>query len=555
MVSMTLFGEDDNQALLKELASYQIDTYGNGNILKIFRYVKSQGWLVPGSVIFEKLRSMANAYDVSHSRENIMCVLIGPLAAYVDANPTENDLITFYDLDFEAKRFVSQYPDFVPKLTDVLALSEAGLFSAMSGEACLLAIDCYGVDTLKKGRYGKANASIEILLKTWSKYRCGMPLEELIRYSEKISIQQALVLDILMEVGFTLEKLVDEFSSWNKLLLCLDVLYNISVGITRDNHGSIMSADFGMLLHYMYLQFDEEELQTLANMNRNTCSSVYLHGMFKYLESNQNYPDIKKDLQKLQYIPEDFSSVEIVVDGVSKVILPVDAAIDQSVWSLINSNFIGARSIAHELVRGDKDNKLVIYVCKAVNRLIMVGEKSFNFSLYMDDSIMNGGLSDEFDPGGLLDTLFNSLTNAECMFDMRMFEFFKANIKGYEKEYGKYLNCPVDLRVTMYLASRSYYAGNTEYLQLLRREDQGVTLFRMLAAFIRPDDSFYAAMFRYQLALLKIPFVKYNRKLNVNEELVLDGKTFNTMNILAGDKSLVEYLQGCDIEKVLADLG
>ena len=549
MFEMNLFSENESQTLLKELASYQVDTYGNANMLKVFQYVKSQGWFGTDSEIFSKLRKMAADYDMQHVQDNMSCVLLSPLADYVDTNPSEEDLNIFFDLDFEAKRFVLKFPNIIPDLKDIYELSKAGLFSAMSGEACLLAIDCYGVETLKNGKYNKANASIEILLKTWSEYRCGMPLEEMIKYSEKISAKQALVLDILIQVGFTLEKLVEEFSSLEKLLLCLDIIYAISM-----NKVDTTPEDFGMLLHYMYLQFDEEELKTLSSMNRGTCSSIYMYGMFKSFLNDQNHSNIRNDLSRLQYIPEEFSSVEIVVDGVSKVMLPVDASIDLSLWSIINSIFVGVSNIAHELIRGEKDSKLVIYVRKAVDRLIMVGEKNFNFSLYLDDNIMNGGISDEFDPGGLLDTLFNSLTNTECMFDMRMFEFFKANISDYTKAYTKYLCCPVDVRVTMYLASRSCCAGNSEYLQLLRREDQGISLFRTLAAFIRPDDSFYAAMLRYQLAILKVPFTVYNWKLNVSEEIQLGDKSFNVMNILAGDKSLLMYLQGCDVEKVIADL-
>lgn len=550
MISMELFDENDNQTLLKELASYQIDTYGNADILKVFHYVKSQGWLVPGSVIFEKLRSMTSNYDKPHTRNNTTCVLLKPLAEYVDSHPSEEDLITFYDLDFEAKRFVSKFPGVIPDLTDVLKLSEAGLFASMSNEACLLAIDCYGVEVLKNGKYNKAMSSIEILLKTWSEYRCGMPLEELISYSEKISIQQALVLDILMRAGFTLEKLAEDFLDWDKLMLCLDTMYTIST-----SGGNVTPADFGMLLHFMYLQFEKDELKTLVNVKRVTCSSIYLYGMFKCLEQGQNYPDLKKDLSKLQYIPQEYSSVEIVVDGASKVILPVDASIDHSIWSIINSIFVGVRAIAHEFVQGAYDNKLIIYACKTLDRLVMVGERNFNFSLYLNDNLMNGEDTDEFDPGGLLDTLYNRMLNGECMFDMRMYEFYKSNFDDYESAYKRYLVHPVDIRVSMYLASRSCIAGNKEYLQILKREDQGISLFETLALFIRPDDSFYAAMLRYQLALLKVPFVLYNKQLHVNAELKLEGQAYNVLGILSGDKSLIGHLQTCDIKRVLTDLG
>ena len=554
MESMNLFsdGDDDSTALLGVRAA-GIETYGNSDIVKTLLFFFKKGLNHKENRAYAKYLDVLQQFDDFDRRDMLLGNVINPIAQYVDTNPSSENFTTFVaDLYPECRKFVLDFPDVFTDLHDAIVLCENNFFSCASSAARILMIDCYGVEALKGYTFTSVPESVTLLLHQCNKYSLKEPLEEVLKLGSQLTSDQAEVLEVFCEVGgFTLEDIMSE-AAFDK-----DRLFNIFTKVhTLLRSEALIKEEIYFLIYFLYSKYSTEEIKTTVTVDGN----VFVRALFeRYF--NRSFGG---NLRQLYYVSPALmfkcQSVEIIVDGSSVLLMPFDAALYETVYSRLDAVFANVVTAWGEYVECSNQalcnthrniSKLVIYAYTKVNTFgSALGRRAF----WLDTGVYGfDNYECEWDnDGSMLSLLYDNFNSGRPLTNLRLEGLGVSREDHFSSEN-------IGTQTAMLIGAISRDFGGLGYELLFSREDFGVPLFHVIQNMVSPLDSLYAALLRYHLAVLKVPFSKYNHVLNLETPIVTVGTdTYNVLSILSGDKSLLVAMQErrevmCTDEVILLD--
>lgn len=544
MEDMKLFDSnvsDEQAEALQAIQDLGVDTYGNQQIVRTLVELYNRGMLDKANEAYQSYVSGIDGFYDNQKRDIILGVLVNPVDEYLNSNPSNKDLTAFIRLEYNTKLFVLEYPYEVEDLDGLKQLENTGFFKSMSNTANLLFLNHYDFEELKQKQFdqSRVNNVIELLLHTIEQFNVTPKLDNVLFAAKNLNEKQARIIDLLSYTGFTLDDLIEMFE-WNSLLTILEKVYEIQQYKT-----TVSVEECAFLVHFMYQRYPEISPSNFRVLSTN---AVYVDALFEET-LNICSAEIKSVINSIRAL-ESINSFEFVLNGVTSLLLPIDAGMEYYTRVQVKDLFANAVSLIYETAPNDK---LILYINTTVNGdLYTSGDRSFSPSLLFDYN----SCEDEYDLNGLMDLLFDEMANSTLLFDLRMKAYFKQTFSPWEDRYNLYKEQSVEVRYAMYLTVLSIQNGHSDYESILRRNDLGIPFIKLLKTFIRPDDSFYSAVARYHCAVIKLPFNFYNKAFNITEQnIVFDNKEYNLLGIFSGNKDLLIAMKDFPGSQIMEEFG
>lgn len=536
MQDMSLFGKvneksDDNaMQIINELG---LEFYGNPKIVKTLLEFYNRGMIYSNDESYLAYIDSVKKYGDTLYRDIISANVIDTIDKFLDRKPSNGALRDFIRLNPTTKKFILEYPSVEFDYNNLYELESCDFFESFSNAACLLLLTKYSFDELKSRKYSTVSDSIEILLHSIEEFSVKPDLDLLLKVGKNITEEQATIIELISYTGVTLEDLYNCYTQWDKFLVAASIVFEF---IDHKDEHELEKTVF--MLRYLYNVFSIEELK--VSTNSLYLSYWFVNGLFKKVLSDPRCSEYnKKAIKDLALSDKCFNSFEFVINGSTRYLVPVDAALDEAFTDKI-SNLILCNTyvISYSLQSHKRYTKLVIYLND--NHFYNNGERSFSTAFDVDTLDCNI----IYDSNEFMDIFFEKCSTNCNLFDCEVISYIRKNFSETSKKEELYSNLSLQDRYHVYLSILASINGHSDYSMILTRDDMGIQFIKVLGLFIRPDDSFCSAILRFHFAYLKIPFVKYNRVFSVKSNIISVGnEQVNLLAIFSGDKSGIISMQ------------
>lgn len=543
MEEMSLFEDNtvDTQAgALEAIKDFGIETYGNHQIMRALVDFYNRGMFDRDNKAFCDYVNGIERFHNADVRDIILGVLVGPVDKYLNTNPSNKELADFISLDYDARCFVIEYPKEIEDISVLSDLKGTGFFGSMSNVANLFMLNHYSIEELKQYQYQeccKGNV-IELLLNTIEYFNITARLENLLLISKSVDKNQAKIINLLSSAGYTLDDLVEKFTDLPRFLETVSNVFEL-----LQNKEVIYVEECTFLVHFIYVHYSMEQLQ------KHNLRSPYLEALFEDALSVCS-PEVLRTIRITTTLMETVNCFEFVVDGITTLLLPFDAGLFEDARQQVKEILQGATYLVCDKT---PDNKIVFYVTKAsADGAYSINSRSFSPKAIVDFN----NCEDEYDAYGLMSWLYDDICSDVLMSDLRVKAYLREHSESWAEQYTLFKTQSTEIRYALYLAILSVKGNHAGYQEILSRADLGIPFIKLLRVFIRPDDSFYAAIARYHCAALKLPFNYYNKAFNLERQsVIVNGKEYNVLSIFGGDKSLLTVMQELDYATVVEQFG
>ena len=537
--TMNLFsGDSSSSVALAQLKSAGLETFGNNDIIKTLLFFFEKGLNHHGNRAYDKYLSVLQQFEDIDMRDMLIGNVIEPVARYVDTNPSSNNFTTFVaDLYPECRKFVLDFPEVFTNLEDAIVLCNNHFFESMSNAAMVLMIDCYGVDELKEYNFTPVSSSIEILLHQCLKFSLKEPLESLLELSNMLTIEQAEVLEMFCEVGgFTLEDIEDASKfDQQKLFKVFSKVYTLA------RSEVLLKEEIYFLIYFLYSKYALEDFTEDFDVTGNPFVRALLQ---KYV--SRPFGD---SIRQLFYASSEkmfkCQSIEFVLDGSSVLLLPFDAALYPDAEKAVDEIFSKAVMVWGEYLEcfnvelcnsNRKVSKLVIYAYSTFDSInSTLGRRAF----WLDTGVYGfDNYEDEWDDeSSMLSLLFDNFSLGRPLTNIKL-----EGLGVVRADH--FLDEKVGTQVALLIGAIAKSDKHPGYDLLLSRNDFGLPLFHVLQNMVSPLDSLYAALLRYHLAIIKVPFRYFNKTFNLDTPIIsVNSVDYNVLGILNGNKELLNALK------------
>lgn len=539
MVSFEEGVSSDKPSAVQILEELGLETYGSPEIADILCMLYRRGLCTSDSVVFSAVRDALRDYENVDHRRFILGNFLQPLHKALLRDVSTRDLCSFINLSAEARRYVTG--DSSLEFTVAERLDRTGLFQ-QSFNCVNFIVSMYSEDEISKVTFSQDvhSDSLLVILNTFHEFSITESLPETLEYAKKYSVEEINILIHFVSMGLSLAEVFVKYIDVNRVH---DVCHVLSLYVKRVSCKNYIHIT--MLFDYLYKTvWDLQNMEMYADGGCNLWLSVIVDQVNVGLNR-----EISTTLSKLLHVTDldacgsFISSFEILLDGVSTYLLPIDFAIDESYCVLLRNYLQRTKWIDFSLCDIPANcvhraySKLVIKLITKPYTTEVIRPFIPNIALDARDQY-----AEEYSATGLLGMFADNLGECKSLFDLRTEAYLSTQWKDklplfYEQD--------VSTRFAYFSIISACKAGvGFGYNAVLNQPNLGAPIVKVLHDFIRPDDGFFSALYRFQLFKAGRPASVWNRKFEIKtNQIVYKQHTYDLLKVLSGDNSFVSALK------------